>query len=121
MGQSFKTTLIDTLNILKGQNLTNFYYLVSKDFNNNVSNIIIWLAFSQPFNGNLFFKKLASVISYLSSDSLCYSTCMNIPEPNDRILFGVTGDDSAHFPRKIDYWAKFEGKLCSDAKCPGRS
>ena len=46
---------------------------------------------------------------------------MNIPEPNYRILFGVTGDNSARFPPKIDYWAKFEGKLCSDAKCPGRS
>ena len=33
---------------------------------------------------------------------------MNIPEPNYRILFGVTGDNSAHFPPKIDYWTKFE-------------
>lgn len=36
---------------------------------------------------------------------------MNIPEPNYRILFGVTGDNSARFPPKIDYWAKFEGNF----------
>ena len=28
---------------------------------------------------------------------------LHIPEPNNRILFGVTGDNSAHFPPKIDY------------------
>ena len=44
-----------------------------KDVNNKASNIIIWLALGQHFYGKLFFKNLASAISYLSSDSLRYS------------------------------------------------
>ena len=44
----------------------------------------------------LFFKNLASVISYLSSDSLRYSNLYEHFKPNYRILFSVTGDDSTH-------------------------
>ena len=50
-----------------------FYYLVMKDDNNNASNILIWLALGQHFNDKLFFKNLASAVSYWSSDSLRYS------------------------------------------------
>ena len=32
------------------------YYFVTKDVNNNASNIIIWVALAQHVNGKLFFR-----------------------------------------------------------------
>ena len=68
-----------------------------KDVNNNASNILIWLAFGQYFNSKLFFKiwRLPFHIWVLTAYAI--QTCMNISEPNYRIIFRVTGDNTLKY------------------------